>query len=378
MKNNTLVLLIVAGACGLVTMVAVRQYLASHNQKEEIPKVQVLVAATPIKPGDPLTKENTTFKEIDVEGCPEGVVTDPEQIVERGSKVQRDPGDWILATHLTAKGSFGAVGNIPDGMRLTTVPVDSTTNHSGMLQPGNRIDLFLSFRERDPNTGRRQEKVIPLLEYIEVFAVDSQVYGADAPGENDKARNITLLVDTEQFMTVTLASKKGTISTALRNSEDLDKIRLAGMTEDSLSGSRPGDLDTRSTRDTRTTDIDGFKMPESPQNIMSQLQAELVVNGPTGSGPVTGMDDNDQYWIMAIHEAGAVRVERVNTESDEPIDTRGGSRENKPTSGGPAAMPAIPGAGSLPPIPGLGGGEGGQGGLKELEEAANGLLDLFN
>ena len=381
MKNNTVVLLIVAGACGLVTMLAVRQYLASHNQKEEVEKVQVLVAAVSVKPGDPLTDQNTTMKTVEAASCPEGCVTDPEQIRERGSKVARDPGDWIMASHLTAEGGFGASSNIPQGMRLTTVPVDSTTNHSGMLQPGNRIDLFLSFKERDPSDGQQKEKVIPLLEYIEVFAVDSQVYGADASGENDKARNISLLVDTEQLMKITLARKKGTISTALRSSDDIDKIRLAEMSEDSLSGHR-GDLNTASSRDTRMSDQPAFVLPEdSSQNIMNQLQAELQLNGPSGSGPV-GTDDSDQYWTMAIHEAGAVRVERVNTNSDEPIDTRGGSRTDKPVTGNAAAMPKIPEMGKLPSIPGLGGDEGGNeggSGLEGLEEAASGLLEgLFN
>jgi len=382
MKNNTVVLLIVAGACGLVTMLAVRQYLASHNQKDEVEKVQVLVAAVSVKPGEELNDQNTTMKTVEIGTCPEGCVTDPEQIKERGSKVARDPGDWILAAHLTAKGGFGAVGNIPNGMRLTTVPVDSTTNHSGMLQPGNRIDLFLSYRERDPSTGTQKEKVIPLLEYIEVFAVDSQVYGADASGENDKARNISLLVDTEQLMKITLARKKGTISTALRSSEDVDKIRLTEMTEDSLSGGHPGDLSQVSSRDTRNSEQPAFVLPEdSSQNIMNQLQAELQLTGPSGSGPVAGLDDSDQYWTMAIHEAGAVRVERVNTSSDEPLDTRGGSQTNKPTTGAKAATPKVPGIGDLPPIPGLGGDAGGDeggSGLETLEEAATGLLDLFN
>ena len=56
-------------------------------------------------------------------------------------------------------------------MRVVTIAVDATTIHSGMLQPGNRIDLLLTYRERDPTDGLQKETTIPLMEYVEVFAV---------------------------------------------------------------------------------------------------------------------------------------------------------------------------------------------------------------
>jgi pilus assembly protein CpaB len=51
MKNQTLILLVVAGACGLVAMLGVKQYMAKQNQKEEVPKAKALVATAPIKQG---------------------------------------------------------------------------------------------------------------------------------------------------------------------------------------------------------------------------------------------------------------------------------------------------------------------------------------
>ncbi|MEQ9409482.1 MAG: Flp pilus assembly protein CpaB [Fuerstiella sp.] len=392
MKNQTVILLIVAGACGLVTMLGVKQYLARQNHKEEVPKVQVLVAAAPIKQGTQLSEKNTQFITVDAETCPEDAVRDLEQIKERALKVPRGQGDWILVSQLTEKGDIGAVIGIPNGMRVTTIPVDATTTHSGMLQPGNRIDLLLTYRERDAATGQQKEKTIPLLEYIEVFAVDSQKFGIDASTENAKARNISLLVDTEQAMKLTLAIRKGTISTVLRSSEDMDKIKITELTEDSLNGTNHGEIKRRSTLEVQEqfTETPGFVLPDPEPNIMTQLQAELELNGPSGSGPVppaeTNTEDDDQYWVMAIHQGGGVRVERVNLNSDEPIDTTGTklpavtAPRTKPAAG--LEPVAVPGSDSLPSIPELNpesADDADNGGLSELQEAATGLLDdLFN
>ena len=44
MKNQTLILLLVAGACGLVAMLGVKQYLNNQNgEGKEVQTIQVLV-----------------------------------------------------------------------------------------------------------------------------------------------------------------------------------------------------------------------------------------------------------------------------------------------------------------------------------------------
>ena len=352
MKSQTLILLIIAGACGLVAMLGIKQYMAKQNAKEEVPKVAVMVASAAIKPGVVLTEQLVEFKEVEAATCPEGVVTSMEQVQQRALKVPRGIGDWIMVGHLTEEGDTGITPNIPPGMRVMTIPVDATMTASGMLQPGNRIDLFVTYREKD-ESGVQKEKTVMALEYIEVFAVDSQVFGRDTSTDNAKARNISLLVDVEQAMKLTVANRKGTISTVLRSAEDMDKSKVAGVTEDILSGARQGELDHRSALDVRNgldDEPQGFALQADEPNIMEQLQLELDENGPAPSGPIPPEDDSDEYWTLAIHEGGAVRVERVNLKSDEPIDTR-----NVPSPVGASAPtgPNTAGAGgggfNLPP-----------------------------
>lgn len=374
MKSQTLILLIIAGACGLVAMLGVQKYLASKNQQEVKPTVTVLTAMVPIKQGEPLGVTNCQYVTVDAEGCPEGVVTDLEQVKDRSLKYPRAAGDWILLEQLGQPGEIGAVQSIPKGYRVATIPVDATTNHSGMLQPGNRIDLLLSYEDRDKDTGQRISKVLPLLEYVEVFAVDNAQYGVDQTGENEKARNISLLVTTDQMMRLQLAKKKGDISTVLRSSEDTDAIDIAGMDESSLTAGPRSEVDQTSSQEAFGAlgfggDGGGFALPEmeADNSIMENLKAEVGANG--GSGPVgdQGPVIPENVWVMAIHEGGGVRVEHVSTDSDIPKDTSGGGVIRG--SGGPA--PGMPGRGGpdpdLPPMEGLGG----------LDELASGFLEEF-
>jgi pilus assembly protein CpaB len=211
MKNQSLVLLVVAVGCGLVAMLGVRKVI-SQKPVEAVETVQVLSAISAISPGVALDEMNTKFVEIAVTSVPEGAVTDIIDIAERFLKVPVMPGDWILKEKLTE--SRGAEASIPEGMAAVPIPVDATTSFSGMLLPGNKIDLLLTFSEE--NASRQSvQKTITVLEFVEVFAVDDRVYGVDKQGEA-QAKNISLLVTPEQGKAVILAAKIGTLSTMMR------------------------------------------------------------------------------------------------------------------------------------------------------------------
>jgi hypothetical protein len=182
------------------------------------------------------------------------------------------------------------------------------------------------------------------------------------------------------MMKLQLAKKKGDISTVLRSSEDTDAMQITEMSEDSLGSAHAGEIDRTSTLDVRDqfAGNNSFALPAEP-NMMGMLQAELGA-GHGGTGPVENDDDNEtvgEFWTMAIHEAGAVRVERVNLLSDEPVDTRSTPRSATPPRGpGKSPVPGQPSRPGSSPIPGLDDLKIDNGGT--LEEAATGLLEMFN
>jgi len=103
MKNQTTIYLVIAATLGLVAVVGINKYLAAKGEEGVVETAKVMVAATPINPGERLTELNTKFVDMDVKSCPQGAITDMEQVKERGLKAARSPGDWITAEQLTAQ-----------------------------------------------------------------------------------------------------------------------------------------------------------------------------------------------------------------------------------------------------------------------------------
>ena len=72
MRFKTIVLLAVAGTCGLVAMLGVQQVLSSNANEGKTQAVGVLVATAEILPGQALDEKNVEFKQLPVEVIPEG------------------------------------------------------------------------------------------------------------------------------------------------------------------------------------------------------------------------------------------------------------------------------------------------------------------
>jgi pilus assembly protein CpaB len=233
MKFKTIVLLAFAVGCGLVAMMGVQQVLADRANREKASKVKILVAAVDIMPGIPLDDTNTTTKEWPRDLVPEAAITTKEQYVERALKSQVFAGEMILATKLTEKGQFGASSAIPAGMRVVTIPVNETKTHSGMLMPGDRVDILVTYKAKVETVGM-VSKTRTLLEYIEVFAADSQRTAETTDNKEVKAKNISLLVTPQQVEIIKLASDKGSLDLSLRGKGDSEMVANRGVDESLL------------------------------------------------------------------------------------------------------------------------------------------------
>jgi pilus assembly protein CpaB len=329
MKNQSLVLLVVAVGCGLVAMLGVKKVI-SQKPVETVETVQVLSAISAISPGAPLDEMNTKFVEIAVTSVPEGAVTDIKDIAERFLKVPVMPGDWILKEKLTE--SRGAEASIPEGMAAVPIPVDATTSFSGMLLPGNKIDLLLTFSEQNAS-GQSVQKTITVLEFVEVFAVDNRVYGVDKEGEA-QAKNISLLVTPDQGKAVILAAKIGTLSTMMRARGGAGVKGKAEISQEFLTSSFLGsNLNAPSVMDARTgqnSEDAGDILPpletvsapektepvEEPASINELLDLEMgtkQTKDPGGSIRVAETEAirDENTWTIEIFEGDKRRLETI-------------------------------------------------------------------
>lgn len=327
MKNQSLMLLVVAVGCGLVAMLGVKQAISQKPADVE-EMAQVLSAAAEIQPGERLNDLNTKFVQISVKSVPEGAVLAMTDVEERSLKVPVMPGDWILRSKLTEKGQIGAEASIPPGMATVTIPVDATTSHSGMLRPGHRIDLLLTFI--DPSSGTNQQKTITVLEFVEVFAVDNRIYGIDKEGDA-QAKNITLLVTPEQGKAVTLATKigGGYLSTMMRARDESTREGQAEISQEFLTSSflgsnrhAPSVMDLRKIGRDKDPDeilvaLDDSSSAGESATVSDLLDEELDRTSavdPGGSEPVIQMTavDKKNTWTMEIYEGDSLRLESIS------------------------------------------------------------------
>ena len=215
------------------------------------------------------------------------------------------------------------MASIPPGMAVVTIPVDATTSHSGMMRPGNRVDLLLSYD--DNSSGRNVKKMITVMEFVEVFAVDARIYGIDKEGDG-LAKNISLLVEPEQGKVVNLAKRLGELSTMLRPNGDLTssgKTEIsAEFLDSSFSGS--GHLN-RSVMENREIGIadESEKSPSMNESLEQEL-ARVPAKGPEASAPLkVAQQDDANIWTMEIYEGNNVRLEAVQLPIDAEVPASG-------------------------------------------------------
>jgi len=232
MKPKALMLLAVAIGCGLVAMLGVQQAMQGSQKEVVIETRSILVALKDIRPGEPLTEENVVMKELPVPALltyGEDLVANPEDYLERALMISAVAGDPIRKSKLGEKGAFSASHQIPKGMRINTFPVTDSQTHSGMLKPGDRVDLKVTFN------GRRGMELRTLLEYVEVFACeDKTVKSEDNKNQQQRARFVTLLVTPEQDGYIEIAKIKGQLSLSLRNPEDDELVNANGLDANAL------------------------------------------------------------------------------------------------------------------------------------------------
>ena len=286
MKVNSLLLFAVAIGCGLVAMLGLKQYM-NNNQKVDVETVDVLVATSEIQAGVSLNETNTAFHAFSKDTCPPGAVTSRAEVEEMTLRAMAVPGETIMLAKLTAE--RGAAAEIPEGMRVITVPVNATTSHSGLLLPGNRVDIMVTYKRRTRSGLVPDTKMV--LRYIEVFATDSLRDASSTEVQEVNSKNVSLLVTPEQAPILLKAADKGLLQLAMRSKFD-------GGDEE-----RPLDytwLDGESNPQLETEDPESYVATEEPSADPTDVRAALQREQESQQAADTAQADAaDQLVVVA-------------------------------------------------------------------------------
>ena len=315
MNAKSLLLLAVAAACGLIAMVMFERVSNQTVQAEE-QKIDVLVATEEISPGTQLDDTNSEFREYPIDVAPGNAVTTEEEYEDRAVKVRTFPGDVIILDKLSNRGEIGVSNNIPAGMTAIAIAVDKTMTSSGLLLPGDRVDVLVTLDT--PGRLGLGKHIKTALEWVEVLATDDK-NEVESSKADANTSTVTLLLEPDEAKLVKLAEDVGKLHLGMRSKDDpnpqqareselfqpteLDNyIEQEEDDEEGAEDEEEGDLPETLVADTGAGDLTAFL----DSNLTPPEQ-----NTKPSTPPPDPVLASPGMWQVEIFSGSEVRVEDV-------------------------------------------------------------------
>lgn len=233
-------LLIAAMLVGTFAALLFFLYAAQMQEREQelrADEVAVVKASREIPAGTPLTKDRITTELIPKRFLPPTALmkSDLELYVGQNVASNIKEGAMILASDFSVVEAARTLsGRIPAGERAMSVPVDAVSGVSGLLRPGDRVDVLGTFPvgtqdEVIPEAGGRESVgyvTMTLLQNVTLLAVGqeiSDVASSEAQRQQRGAYStITMSVTIDEAELIVIAQTRGKLNMLLRNREDLE------------------------------------------------------------------------------------------------------------------------------------------------------------
>lgn len=210
---------------GLIAVVIANAWFSGMEDKQQAAVTdtrltQIVVATQPLQFGTKLTQQNIKLQDWPANSIPQGAFRTLQDALRDNRSAVRPIviGEPILADKVTGPGGRATLAALlPDGMRAYSVPVDAERGVAGFVLPGTMVDVLLL--RPIPGEGATSEdfRSDVLISNVQVLAVDQKI--DEKSNEPTVSRTATLAVSLYDAQRLTLATKIGTLSLALRQVE---------------------------------------------------------------------------------------------------------------------------------------------------------------
>lgn len=213
-------LLLVAGVAAAAVALALLQTWQSSVIEDYSPgrDLTVLVAATALEKGKPVKArmfERRQMSEHVLAHVPHAITPKDLHTVE-GQTLDRPlrQGEILRLTDFGGQMRSGSLAQrVPPNMRAVPLPVDELNAFSGLIQPGDRIDIMAYVH----HPGMGKEVMVSFLDDVQVLATGERM----VPGAGfGRGGTVTLLLDRQSAAELSLAQRSGELVFLLRNPED--------------------------------------------------------------------------------------------------------------------------------------------------------------
>jgi pilus assembly protein CpaB len=218
--SKTWLVLIVAVVIGAIAAFSASSFLSGRLADIEAQKqgktVNTVVAKRDLLRGETLSSDNVAVRSIPADYAQSGAVA-PEQFGSiEGEALGFDlkAGEMLMWSQLEGKKVPTFSTRIESGRRAITVAVDEINSISGLLEPGDLIDLLVTVDQQGKKT------TVPLLQGVRVMATGQRSVDDPQSGEKRMYSTVTLNTDPLQAQTVVVAREAGRLTALLRNPQD--------------------------------------------------------------------------------------------------------------------------------------------------------------
>jgi pilus assembly protein CpaB len=209
---------------GVLAAVALALHLQARERElaaqAHVPMVERIVAARDLPAGTRLMPDHLAVRSFPAQW----VGSDTLPVVRHGEleglvlTTALRAGDAVLPVHtLRPQSAFST--QLAPGRRAITLPVDQVNSLSGLLQPGDLIDLYVSFDHQ------RKRLTAPLLQGMLVLATGRETRMAEPDGQGYST--VTLDAGPEDVVKLVAARQGGTLTAILRRPDDAQPDRRA-------------------------------------------------------------------------------------------------------------------------------------------------------
>ncbi len=297
MRGSTIVTIIVSAFLAFAAVLGVRSYLAEQRNllaeragvAEAAPKNTIIVAARPLRFGQPIRAEDISEIAWPSGNLPAGAFSTAAELVGKEGETRyvmsaMEKDEPVLASKITGPGQRATLSAaLTEGMKAISIRVNDVLGVAGFVLPGDRVDILLTRVARSATNDGEQTFVDVLLQGVKVLAVDQKA--DDRADKPDVAKTITFEVTTEEAQVLTLASQVGTLSLALRNVASSDTEQTRPVTLSDLGGGPTAQAlvnERAEADDSRLTDLEKLvgEMEDKLKKDPVVVEKEVFVEAP--------------------------------------------------------------------------------------------------
>ena len=225
---------VLAGLCGAL---GAREYV-NRSLASEISRlragedeIEVIVANRPLRVGERIGKENVALRSIPVTYLDHLSIkaTDFERVSGRYLMFPVDAGKPLLLSHIAQASAAGFAERLPENQRGVTFSVDSNDTLSGLLKPGDWVDILLTYDVAG------KSKTVLLLENVRILATGDDL-GFDITDRERRFHEVTVALSPKDTARLIHAESLGTFNVVLRAPESAGQGFAGEINHDNLLG----------------------------------------------------------------------------------------------------------------------------------------------